>query len=685
MTAARDGIFDDEPKEPKEIDAMREFSLGDTKICEPPVSILALTWNAQSVRHAELAGTGNLPATWTSYQRYDPDFIPALLAMLRKDRHDLFVCALQEAAKPGCHLLSHALPTALADIGYVLVRRTRFMGVGKTTYQNLRDNGDLVARGLRLAVFARRAWYQGRRITVDEGSWPCPGVADRITHGKGATAISLHIPTIGRIGFFNCHLPFCAASVAADNATRIVGGVQHQAHCLRALIKSFYAAHKPHYMVVMGDMNFRMLNRIVASTASDDGNDSSDNIVDPETMWRLLAVSRESRAALYKARDELRLAIDYSALPPFCEGVDNVDGPAAFMPSGKMCHGRRPGDTSLGAYYFGHDNTQNPSWCDRILYARSDSIQQQNHHQSFGLGTIRCAAYDRFETGHTMTRSDHSAVVAHLVVEPHVDQREQTSARVKPTSASVENVVAAAAAAEEKHIVVPSNETFATREWPSAFESRLDLHSDNSRKNRMDNMDNSNVVDCCLGEVANNACSYDEPVIESANDCEQSADFTHNSGRIDASDDFPSLEQCDTRAARSATAFVGSSQHSAASTSDHAEPSIINGSHAHPSDNNSWSHGAASAAAASAFAERDIARDEHGNRLETSGCDDFKDDGGGIGYNGRYARCDDEKDDDSDEIDGASEEQQQHLQDQQQPQWQQWVDGGSRRWDEIND
>ena len=123
-------------------------------------------------------------------------------------------------------------------------------------------------RGLRLAVFARRDWMRdNERITIDDGWWPATAV-DALTRGKGGVAICIHVGSVGRICFLNCHLPFDAASVAQSNETRVLNGVsvcllsvsplgewkltfpQVQARSLKSLLHNVQRSLHPHYLVV---------------------------------------------------------------------------------------------------------------------------------------------------------------------------------------------------------------------------------------------------------------------------------------------------------------------------------------------------------------------------------------------------------------------------------------------------
>lgn len=383
------------------------------EIMAVPFTALCFSWNTQSVRIAETVGCGTVDSSWIDYscKRYEPDFIPALIDKLVDRKPSVFVCALQEDAKPGSHLISHALPEALGNIGYSLLKRSRWLGVGGTTFQRLCSNGELVQRGLRLAIFACEEWLaqfsaQAKSMLVYETSaWPATNV-DNVTHGKGGLAITLFVHGIGRISFLNCHLPFSASTVKQSNEDRIGNGLLTQTKSLSRLIALVEKTHCSDHLIVLGDLNFRILN--------------FSHGVDAASVHEALARSTESRYNVYKTRDELRLAIDYGALAArLSEGIDN-SGPSFFMPTGKMRWGRDADSTVREAYYFGDDAAQNPSWCDRVLFCDKDSAPH----------VLQCKYYDRFEHGVTMTRSDHSAVLCFLEIvgrKEHVETRLMSS------------------------------------------------------------------------------------------------------------------------------------------------------------------------------------------------------------------------------------------------------------------
>ena len=398
------------------------------------MSIFCMTWNTQSVRLGSTCSSLDgfaqdlslLEESWSdmSYKRYDPDFLPQLCRKIDESNCDWFVCALQESAKPGSQFMSDALPNAMKSLGFNLLRRNRMMGVGATSFQTLFKTGGLLTRGLRLAVYAKQSWCEQNHYVIDENWWHATP-SDLLTRGKGALAICIYVRNLGRVCLLNCHLPFDAKSVAEDNDIRVTQGMSHQAQTMRSLVDRCCAAHSPHYLIVLGDLNFRVLNK-------------SDGKLDPDSIYDALAHSAESRAQVFEQKDELRIAINHNALPQFVEGVDNC-GAATFMPTGKMRHGRESGSTQRNAYFFGKHAEQNPSWCDRVLHAKVSEMQgcKSDCNKGEGNGKIKCTHYDRFECGQSMTRSDHTAVTSLIAIEYCNFARTQKVDQVKSTDSPV--------------------------------------------------------------------------------------------------------------------------------------------------------------------------------------------------------------------------------------------------------
>lgn len=393
------------------------------------VRIFFFCWNTESVRIAEaVKHTGQEAVSMLSeywFQCEQPDFLPELLAkVLPKEggeeggtgekQYDLLVFGLQESAKPGDYLVN-AICHELGN-RYTLLRRQRMLGVGKTCWKSFVSDWEVKLRGVRMAVFARSD-FEDRVALIGDAFVPCPG-RERVTHGKGGVAIVLRVVDIGVIAFLNVHLPFDSRTLDGSNRARIQTGVAHQNKALNALIEYVQEQYRGiHYFFLMGDLNYRVLHR--------------ENQVDARAMYQLMSESAEQRRRVYETRDELKQSIDYGALPPFMEGIDNR-GPE-FMPTAKMARNRTPsGTTSAEAYKFGSNYQRNPAWTDRILYASHRELEQTERPQRLkaeygriieGDGDITCFLYDRFESGRTMTLSDHSSVIGGFEITPFLGEQ----------------------------------------------------------------------------------------------------------------------------------------------------------------------------------------------------------------------------------------------------------------------
>lgn len=394
------------------------------------VRIFFFCWNTESVRIAEaVKHTGQEAVSMLSeywYQCEQPDFLPELLAKVLPKRvvgeeeeegekqFDLLVFGMQESSKPGDYLIN-AISHELGN-RYTLLRRQRMLGVGKTCWKSFISDWEIKLRGVRIAVFARSG-FEDRVALIGDAFIPCPG-RERVTHGKGGVAIVLRVVDIGIIAFLNVHLPFDSRTLDGSNRARIQTGVAHQNKALNTLIEYVQEQYRGiHYFFLMGDLNYRVLHR--------------ENQVDARAMYQLMSESAEQRRRVYETRDELKQSIDYGALPPFMEGIDNR-GPD-FMPTAKMARNRTPsGTTAAEAYKFGSNFQRNPAWTDRILYASHRELEQTERPHRLkaeygriieGDGDITCFLYDRFESGRTMTLSDHSSVIGGFEITPFLGEQ----------------------------------------------------------------------------------------------------------------------------------------------------------------------------------------------------------------------------------------------------------------------
>ncbi len=399
----------------------------------PPkqLNILALTWNTESVLIAEtLQRNGQEPVSlysesWLGCKQ--PDFLPELFqkhifedegSESAQGKHHLIVVALQESAKPGDYLLSHAIGGQLGE-RYVLVKRGRMMGVGRTTLNALRREGAVRARGLRMAIFARKDFIPFVHFQAEKAVL-CT-LQDYFTRGKGGYGIVLRVDGFGLLAFLNIHLPFVASTLRRGNHARQATGVRQQDDAFNNILKQFLHRQSLHHLFVLGDLNYRVQN--------------PSNVVNAADLCAVMSQKEDFRRKIYLECDELRKSITSKNIPlAFEEGIEN-SGPT-FMPTAKMMHQRDPGSTVPGSYKFGTNNHRNPSWCDRILYLpgslqKSPTITQllsealeKNRTDDDDDGDYvtsnapaKCIYYDRFESGETMTHSDHSAVCAYFTIQ----------------------------------------------------------------------------------------------------------------------------------------------------------------------------------------------------------------------------------------------------------------------------
>lgn len=302
-------------------------------------SVTVLSWNTQS---CAIAADAAFP-------------LPPLTTQL-------VVVGTQEDRKPGSYLHSHVLPREMAPLGYTLAGRTRFMGVGKTSYKSL-YYGDLFARGCRISCYVRRDMPR-LDPEVSIGSYSC----SYLTRNKGAVSLTVALPGFAPVCFVCCHLPFAASSLRPGVA-RAASYLSYSNYTLNTIIETLRAPDGATY--VFGDMNYRATGVSAAEMA---------HCISLDPNYGLMA----------EELDELRDQLRRGNLPGMREGIGG--GGPSFAPTAKLKQGRAPGQLW---YRTGKQDQRCPSWSDRVLSA----------------GAPDCVSYERFENQHTVL-SDHAAVVA---------------------------------------------------------------------------------------------------------------------------------------------------------------------------------------------------------------------------------------------------------------------------------
>ncbi len=381
--------------------------------------ILVFSWNTQSLKLCETLSdqqaiwnrSGLLPK-W-QYVCEIPDFFPRLVEYIKSNDPDLIVIGFQEDRHPGSYFHSHLLPEELPPLGYSLVKRTKLMGVGVTTYKGLTQR-DLFRRGLRVSIYAKRDLAQ--RILEAETSmreeigndgqseYICSSM---ITRSKGATVSYIILPGIGRLAIVCCHLPFNAKSLVNarvwNNPMLRQNEVNYSNLCFNNILENLvlYQRPIPDYVIYFGDFNYRCSGES-EMTATQLGTTLLQNYHNSEVL-----------RDLYLKYDELRDQMQRHNIYDFMEGVDN-QGPL-FLPTCKMVK-HRPyklqdvdPETPQEYWKVGKYDHRMPSWCDRILYQSYNSEFEDEETSS-----IKCLYYDRFDEGVSLTKSDHAGVIAIL-------------------------------------------------------------------------------------------------------------------------------------------------------------------------------------------------------------------------------------------------------------------------------
>lgn len=364
--------------------------------------IMVFSWNTESISISEtldVDSSHNKYLPGFNYNCNIPDFYPKLVQFITDNDPDLIVIGFQEDRYPGSYFHSHFLPVEMPKLGYSLVKRTKLMGIGVTTYKGLLK-GDLFERGLRLSIYGKKNLVpliekeevNMRNIVGNDGQdeYVCSSV---ITRGKGAIASYIMLPGYGRLALICCHLPFDATSLLLErkykNKMLRQNAINKSNICFNNIIEQLvlFKDPIPTHVIYFGDFNYRLTDLRPAAEIA--------------TQFRLEIDNHEFIKDMYNNYDELKEQMNRGNIYPFLEGVDN-QGPI-FIPTCKMMKERNGVEVKL--WETGRNNQRTPSWCDRILY-RKFNDQEKDGHQ------LKCVYYDRFDVGMTMAKSDHAAVLA---------------------------------------------------------------------------------------------------------------------------------------------------------------------------------------------------------------------------------------------------------------------------------
>jgi hypothetical protein len=397
--------------------------------------IMVFSWNTQSVGLCETMDPNVARYNRTSYSEYVPglttwhypcdipDFYPKFKQLIKDKSPDLIVIGFQEDRFPGSYFHSHFLPEEMPKIGYELVKRTKLMGVGITTYKGALK-GDLFERGLRISVYAKKnlasiiekGEMEMRKVIGNDGQseYVCSSL---VTRGKGAIASYIMLPGYGRIAFICCHLPFNSDSLIMDRLYKnpmIRQNYLNESNlCFNNIVENLvlFKDPVPIHVIFFGDFNYRVADPRPATEVAFDFNNQSTNI--------------EFINNIYIKYDELKEQMRRKNIYEFSEGINN-QGPT-FIPTCKMIKGRDM-DASTNIILYkplkfypdyeireivpsidisanwntGSQNQRVPSWCDRILY---NKFGNDGHN-------LTCTYYDRFDVGKVMAKSDHAGVIA---------------------------------------------------------------------------------------------------------------------------------------------------------------------------------------------------------------------------------------------------------------------------------
>lgn len=383
--------------------------------------ILVFSWNTESVSlcetmDPEIAASNRISyssfipgiTTW-KYSCDIPDFYPKLSQFILENSPDLVVIGFQEDRYPGSYFHSHLLPEEMPKIGYDLIKRTKLMGIGVTSYKGALK-GDPFERGLRLSIYGKKELVsiiekEESEMRVAMGNDGQSEYVCSLFRGKGAVVSYIMLPGIGRLAFVCCHLPFNSKSLINERVYRNKmlrqNEINHSNICFNNIVENLilYKHPIPTHVIYFGDFNYRISDPRPASEVANEINRNVNDISYFE--------------CLYINQDELKDQMNRRNIYEFQEGINNK-GPL-FMPTCKLLRGRNPnisdniydhGQIPIGTDYWntGTHDQRVPSWCDRILYTKIGNQTTDNNN-------LVCIYYNRFDVGMVMSKSDHAGVI----------------------------------------------------------------------------------------------------------------------------------------------------------------------------------------------------------------------------------------------------------------------------------
>jgi hypothetical protein len=376
-------------------------------MCELKYKLLVFSWNTESISLSETMDKTVFDFNRSSYSsvipgitswKYSsemPDFYPELSKKITEGDIDIVVIGFQEDRYPGSYFHSHFLPEEMDKIGYTLIKRTKLMGLGVTSYKGLLK-GDMFERGIRVSIYAKNSLApviekeesEMRKAIGNDGQseYICSNI---LTRSKGATVSYLCLPGIERIAFVCCHLPFNSHSLIKERIYHNTMIRQTELNktntCFNNIVENLvlFVDPQPKHVIYFGDFNYRV-------------EDSRSAV---EIASEFIKGDKEFIKDMYINHDELKEQMNRKNIYEYSEGIDNR-GPE-FIPTCKMIKGR----TEDKYWKTGKFDQRIPSWCDRILYTSGAGESAEI------TRVLKCVEYDRFDFGEAMKKSDHAAVL----------------------------------------------------------------------------------------------------------------------------------------------------------------------------------------------------------------------------------------------------------------------------------
>lgn len=379
-----------------------------------PFSIMCFSWNASGLKLCETMSQAKADAARKGFKAFitmkqpciAPDFFEEIRSTIRLKSPSLVVITTEDEDSSDTYFHAKLLPTSMPEIGYSLLKRDKFEGIGEVASggpQVRVSTGRPSGSALRISIYARNDIMKGLRLeekALNRFFGNDGQIELSCRQGKGAIAAYVWHETYGKFVFIATHLPSGAESL------RVGRGLDYESYraaiksantlCLISLLNTFVDSLrikiKPDHVFLLGDLNYDIV---------------IPNKKNIEVISELASNISAAKLKDYQKYDELKKAMEEVPLIGFKEGV-SAEGPL-FMPTWRLARGRPDScvpskdTTKIETSCFGEPNEAlgGLGWHDRILYKEMMTSHYMAH----------CTDYNRIDILN-MHESTHAGVIA---------------------------------------------------------------------------------------------------------------------------------------------------------------------------------------------------------------------------------------------------------------------------------